>query len=224
MKKTKLIPYFLAAFFCIYALNAQIEREIGEGDRTGNLFFGFGFNIVEDNGNLFGNTTGPSLNFSNPYNFYVEYNVNNKISIFGNLSFNKYVAGKSIDSRIVLKGSKASYVAFDIGSHFYFRKKLDNYTFEPYFSFGMGYTNIGTYKSFYVGSTKVYEPPAIGRLTINAGFGANYWFSSEWGMNVNLMGKIGLGSDRFKTKYNYDYVSNQIQFSFGVVYSTEIND
>ncbi|MFT4683777.1 MAG: hypothetical protein ACI8RP_000244, partial [Urechidicola sp.] len=47
-----------------------------------------------------------------------------------------------------------------------------------------------------------------GRMTFNTGLGANYWFSSTWGINLNLAGKFGVGSD----------VTNQLQNSLGVLY------
>ncbi len=217
MKTTKLTPYFLIVFLCFNALSAQTKRQIADGDRTGHWFLGLGLNLIDDD---FTGSNGSSTNFSNPYILDAEYNLNNAFSFYGSLSFNKFVAGKVVDGRIVQEGGDASYMAFDLGSNFYFRKIMNSYTFEPYLSAGLGYTDIGSYNALPIGSTKVIEIPSIGRLTLNTGFGANYWLSSTWGMNVNLMAKFGINSKEDEK----DYVSNQMQISFGVLYSLGIHN
>ncbi len=218
LKKTIVIKYILIASLCFNTLNAQIKREIANDYRTGQLLLGVGLNLVEDSGESF--STESSINFSNPFKLNVEYTLGNEFSFFGSLSFNKYVAGKVVDRRIVQEGGEANYMAFDVGTNFYFRKILNKYNIGPYLSFGLGYTNIGSYIALPKGTTEVLEIPSVGRLTINPGLGINYWFSPTWGMNANVMAKFGIDSK----EYEYDYVSNQMQFSFGVIYSLEINN
>jgi hypothetical protein len=207
MKTTKLTQYFLIAFLCLNTLVAQTTKQIPAEDRKGQWFFGLGLNIVDDD---FTSSLGPSNNFTNPYIFDAEYTLNNNFGFYGNLSFNKYIAGKVVDYRFVQEGDEANYIALDLGSNYYFRKKLKNYKFEPYVSAGLGFTHISSYTATNYVVPGVLTIPSIGRLTINAGFGSNYWFSPTWGMNVNAMIKYGLSSNI--------YVTSLIQYSFGVMY------
>lgn len=207
MKKIKLTLLFVIAGFCLNTLYAQ----------TNNLsekwVFGLGLNIVQDD--ISGSNSEIANNFSTPFILSTEYLYTKHFSFNASLSFNKYIAGKSVDSRIVQKGTEASYVAFDLSTKYYFRDLNNKYLFEPYLLGGLGYTNIGSYVALQNKDNQLLAIPAIGRLTINTGFGVNYWFSKSWGINVNVMGKFGLESKQYES----DFVTNQTQFSFGILYS-----
>lgn len=191
---------FIALFF--NTVTAQWEK--------GEWFAGFGLNIVEDGG------AGPvshSTHFSNPFVFSTAYALSNQFTLDGSLSFNKYKAGKQVDNRIIHEDSEAPYLAFDVAVKFNFRELLNYYVVEPYVFAGPGYTNIGSYSA----SSSIDESidvPSIGRLTLNAGIGLNAWFSDYWGINANLAGKIGINSGDYPL-----YITNQFQFSFGVIYN-----
>ncbi len=209
MNKIKLTSLFIITGFCLNTMYAQIN------DPSEKWVFGLGLNIVQDD--ISGVNSKVANNFSTPFILSAEYSLNNHFSFNGSLSFNKYIAGKSVDSRIVQEENEANYVAFDLITKFNFLNlNNNNYKFEPYVFGGLGYTNIGSYVALKNNDNQLLEIPAVGRLTINTGFGANYWFSKSWGMNVNLIGKFGIELK----EYEYDYVSNQMQFSIGLIYSS----
>ncbi|MBG7631653.1 MAG: hypothetical protein IZT56_14645 [Bacteroidetes bacterium] len=214
MKKIKLIPFVIITCFYLNALNAQRSTNY---DVSGEWIVGVGINIIEDNGKKF--NTGSSTNFSIPVIISAEYNFTSQFSVNGSFSANKYVAGKVVDSGIIQEGREANYSAFDVATKFYFRDILNNYVIEPYIMGGLGYTNIGSYTVLYEksNSNELREIPSVGRVTLNTGIGANYWFSRSFGMNVNFLGKFGV-----KSGENKDFISNQMQFSLGVFYSFKI--
>ena len=59
-------------------------------------------------------------------------------------------------------------------------------------------------------------------MTVNGGLGFNFWFAETWGLNFNFTGKVGLPSGEFKSGPNS--VSNQAQFSLGLIYFLKKNN
>ncbi len=167
---------------------------------------GFGINGVSDSGlgisELFNDID--YWNFGNPIYINAENYINNQFSVGFNLSFNKYKSKKRIDLQWILENNEASYVAFDFAIKYSFRDLLNSKKFEPYVFIGAGYTHIGEYKVYNTDQAIL----AKGRMTFNTGLGANYWFNSDWGINLNIAGKFGIGST----------VTNQLQPSIGVLY------
>ena len=75
----------------------------------------------------------------------------------------------------------------DLVASYYF---LDDNTYEPYLSAGMGLSHFGDYMTQesplrYVTPTEIF--------TFNVGFGIRFWFSEHWGLNVDALGKWGIG-------------------------------
>jgi len=208
MKQLKLIPCIVLSFLWITALHCQTFNT----HKSEKWLLGIGVNFIEDNG--LKADIGTSIHFSNPLSLSAEYTVKNNWSINGSLSFNKYKAGKLVDGSLLLNESDANYIAFDVSTKYYVSEALNISNIEPYALAGMGYTNIGSYQVSLANSTAIKEIPQVGRLTLNTGVGTNYWFSNSWGLNLNLMGKFGI-----KSGENKEYISNQLQFSFGFIYS-----
>ena len=183
-------------------LNRELYAE--EGD----WIIGVGVNVVDDSGLIFKElfNAKDNWNFGTPIQATIEYRASSYGSIQASFSMNKYNEGKKINGEIVMEGGEATYFAFDINAKYSFGEKWN--TVEPYLLLGGGYTNIGEY------TTDLGTTEEKGRGTINLGLGVNYWFTGKWGINLNLLGKIGMG------KYN-DGISvfNQKQYSLGILYA-----
>ncbi len=216
MKKIKLISFLVFVNLCFTSLYAQTNGLAGNFLReqhTGDWVLGFGVNIVEDGGSgdfseIFDKS---SSHFSNPFILSAEYYTNNHFSFNTSLSFNKYLTGKSVDSGIIPEGAEPIYMALDVSSKYSFRELLKSESFEPYVLLGAGYTNIGSHTSSFDG--RLTQIPSIGRMTVNGGFGANYWFSEKWGLNLNFLAKQGVKSGKYKA-----YITGQTQFSISALY------
>ncbi len=198
LKKTVLILLCSASVTMVHAQ----YRSSGE-----DVLFHLGLNAVGDAGvYLAPFTKSNARNFSNPLILGVEYHYSRKSSVKASISFNKYIAGKDIDGHILLTGQEANYTAIDVDHKF----KLNNLSavddLKPYIFGGLGYTNISSYST---SATRTI--PEIGRLTFNAGFGADYWISNSFGFNINFSGKFGMRSGEYQ-----ELITNQSQLSFGV--------
>jgi hypothetical protein len=196
--------------FCLLGINLLSAQ--AWSDRSGSQYdndwsLGFGFNGIDDSGkgakDLF--NVSDNWNFAFPFYLTIENHINNQFSVGATLSFNEIKEGKVIDRETILKGgNEAGYFAFDLAGKYSFRDLLNLRAFEPYVFVGFGVIQIGDYQT--EENNELRE--AKSRMTFNSGLGANYWFSSTWGINLNLAGKFGVGSD----------VSNQLQSSLGVLY------
>ena len=228
---------FLAVFW-MFNSNAQSKGNKKVNSSFGNWSFGAGINVVDDSGTKgkdFFNTS-ENWNMTSPFMANVEYYIDNQFSLVASVSMNKYVEGKNIDNTgLIIKDYEADYLAIDLASRFYFGDLFSNYTFDPYVFLGFGYTTIGAYKSdpfeidipidqdvppiiydIPIDENGFYDVPEIGRITLNGGIGFNYWFVENFGLNFNFAVKVGMASGEFKTGPNS--VSNQTQFSLGVIY------
>ncbi len=236
----KRVIYILVIFgLFVCSLNAQSKGNKRVNSSYGNWSFGAGINVVEDSG-----TKGKGFfnikenwNFSSPITVNVEYFIDNQWSLSVAGSMNNYVSGKNIDSiGFVVIGFTADYFAIDLSTKFSLGDFFSSYTFDTYVFLGFGYNKIGRYKidpfivdlpedidvkpneinGILVDQNGYYDMPAIGKITLNAGVGFNYWFAETWGLNFNFAGKVAIGDGEFKTGPNS--VSNQTQFSLGIIY------
>tara|TARA_R110000787_G_scaffold59922_4_gene135828 strand:- start:2687 stop:3325 length:639 start_codon:yes stop_codon:yes gene_type:complete len=206
----KVATTILLSLLCIHFLSAQAwsDRTSSQYDKDWSI--GFGINGVNDSGtgveDLF--NVSDNWNFGIPFYVSAENYINNQFSVGATLSFNYIREGKVIDGETILKGgNEAGYAALDIAVKYSFRDLLKLKSFEPYISAGLGVTYIGDYQTEENNQITL----AKSRMTINSGLGCNYWFSSTWGINLNLAGKFGLGSKD-------STVSNQLQSNIGVLY------
>ena len=225
-------------------LYAQSEGNKRVNSNYGNWSFGVGINVVDDSG-----TKGQDFfnvkenwNYTSPIIVNAEYYIDNLWSISASGSMNSYVSGKNIDSLgLVVKGFTADYFAADLSAKFSIGDAFASYTFDTYVFFGVGYNKIGRYKidpfkddipididelpneinGIPVDQNGFYDMPAVGKITVNGGAGFNYWFADKWGLNVNFTGKIAIGGGEVKRGPNS--VSNQSQFSMGVIYFLKKN-
>lgn len=226
LKKTTLLLAFIG--LCITSVNAQLGESQWRGGKQvnevydRNWSFGAGVNVVLDGNKIIGEIIDPSRywNFSRPFYVNAEYYLNNKFSFNAMVSINQYVEDKQIDAVYILKGHEASYFAVDLAAKYSFRDLLKTYSFDPYVFAGFGFTNIGEYQGKpedeYRPDQSIVVVPSIGRATVNAGIGFNYWFSQTWGLNLNLAAKWGIATGDHEKDDND--VSNQKQYALGVVY------
>jgi len=230
----KIILLLILITFWASSANAQSKSNKRVNSYNGNWSFGVGVNVVDDSGTKLKDffNTSENWNTSSPYTVNVEYYADNQFSFVATASMNKYSEGKNIDSTsVIIKEFEPDYLAIDVSSRFYFGDLFSNYSFDPYVFLGFGYTKIGAYKSqpfpnallrddidhILIDDDGNFDVPEIGRITINAGVGFNYWFAqTTWGFNLNLASKVGMASGEFKTGPNS--VSNQMQYSFGLIY------
>lgn len=203
------ITTILIAILFVNLANAQIDGEPTQS----NWAIGAGFNIIDDSGDSKGlNIFDDDVNHFFPFVISAEYFTDNNFSFNASISFNKYKAGKTVDGQQIQEGSSAKYAAFDLASRFSFRKMLNTNVFDPYLHAGFGYTVIGGHK---MESGTV---PKVGRMTFNTGIGVNFWVSDSWGLNLNHQLKFGI-----KAGDNKDYITNQLQLSFGVFHRFKQN-
>ena len=242
-KKVTFILAMLGLFMgSVFAQSTGNKRV---NDHYGNWSLGAGINVVDDSGmkgkDFF--NAKENWNVSNPYLVGVEYYLDNQWSIFASGSMNKYVSGKNIDSTgVIVKGFAADYFAADLAARFSFGDMFSSYNFDFYMFLGLGYNKIGGYKldpfivdspididvvpdeinEFPIDRNGFYDIPEVGKMTVNGGLGFNYWFAETWGLNFNFTGKVALPSGEFKKGPNS--VSNQAQFSLGLIYFIKKNN
>lgn len=203
----KVATSILLSLLFINLLSAQDWSDRSNSQHENEWSIGFGVNAVYDSGtsaeDIF--NVSDNWNFGTPFYISAENYINNQFSIGATLSFNFIKEGKVLDGETILKGgNEAGYVAFDLAVKYSFRDLLKLKTFEPYVFVGLGFTHIGDYQT----EENNQLIKGKGRMTLNTGLGANYWFSSTWGINLNLAGKFGVGSN----------VTNQIQSNIGLLY------
>ena len=169
---------------------------------------GAGFNTVNNSGAGFKELSNSDHWAFGKIPFYgsVETNFATKWRAKATLSFNYFKDGKAFNGA-TLKGESdggndAGYAAFDLAAQYYF---LESKKYEPYLLAGMGLSHFGDYSTTQ-DPFIVVEPLTV--VTLNAGFGINYWFSKTWGINAQVLGKWSLG-----VKNN-----NHSQASIGALY------
>ena len=200
IKNMKTYKIFLPILLlCLPLIGNSQELQLTSKDSIVSSYwvFGVGINIVDDSATPFSDDI---LNISNTWNM-VPYPsqlslgraFKNGLGVKAIGSYNKYKVGKKIDGQI--NQVERDFFALDAMVSYDLNKIVgETGWFDPFIHAGAGYTSIGE----------------IGRTTANVGFGFNTWFSDNWGLNFNTMGKWGLGDAEKSTK--------QIQHSAGVVY------
>lgn len=238
MKTTSLV---LFVFICLSTATAMAQKVFVWDYRYHGLdhydkewSVTLGVNVLDDSGAQLERAPRPPTdwNFSHPFLLGAEYYYNNLLSLAGAISFNKMNEGKNIDSSYVIEGHEATYFAADLGAKLYGRDFLKSYFFDPYVLAGLGYTSIGAYKA--VNEEGASLPigveidddgnlvvPKVGRMTVNVGWGFNFWFNRSWAFTTGFMAKWGLDSKEHSRGSNS--ISNQLQYTFGVTYFIKEN-
>ncbi|MDA9803138.1 hypothetical protein N9B77_00255 [Flavobacteriaceae bacterium] len=207
MKKIFLMLAILAASQLVTAQNSKKWSKRAETIAS-SWVLGAGFNTVNNSGAGFKELTNSDHWAFGKIPFYgsVETNFANKWRAKVTLSFNYFKDGKAFNGEILNGesdgGNDAGYAAFDLAAQYYFLKSKK---YVPYLLAGMGLSHFGDYSTTQE-PLIVIAPLTV--VTLNAGFGINYWFSKTWGINAQVMGKWSLG-----VKNN-----NHSQASIGAIY------
>ncbi len=170
--------------------------------------FSFGFNIVNNSGAQFKDLTNDDHYAFDRIPFYgsLETNIANRWKVKGVMSLNYFTGGKIIDGQTIKSksagGNGASYGSMDLLASYYF---LGNEHYEPYLSAGMGLSHFGDYST--QENPLLYVTPNE-MVTFNLGFGIRIWFSEHWGLNLDALGKWGMGAGN----------TNHHQSHLGVLY------
>lgn len=191
MKKNYFFIICLSFVALITELNAQ-------GNQSG-WIFGAGYNFVDDSG-----TRGAEpFNIDDNWNstFYPNrlsggYALDNGFTFQAVFTLNKYKDGKTIDRNVITEDQ--NYFAID-GLITYELNKFfaQGGWFDPYLALGGGMSSIDKNEI----------------ITFDAGGGMNFWLNDNFAINLNTLGKWGLGDDSGV---------NHIQHSIGVVVRPEI--
>jgi len=162
--------------------------------------FGVSWNVVDDDGNAFGNLF--DYNGSWNYLYYpsrltVDRYLRKGWSLEGMAAYNQYTSKKLINDTTGVSGM---FISGDFHVKYSFYRFFEpKKWFDPYISAGLGFT----YR-------EVMEIPV--NPNVNVAFGANFWFARSWGVQLQTMGKLGLVPDIYNS--NTDY----LQHTIGIVY------
>lgn len=118
-------------------------------------------------------------------------------SFEGTATYNRYYSNKQINGAIGLSGS---FFALNFGLKHSFRRYFRGANwFDPYISMGLG----ATYRT-------VRTVPLNAQLYTT--FGANFWLSKKWGLQLQTTGNLAIVPDIYTTDADY------LQHALGVVY------
>jgi hypothetical protein len=161
---------------------------------------GISWNVVNDNEEKLPNLYDVSGSWNSlyyPSRLSIDKYLRRGWSMEGSLAYNKYKSTKIINDSI---GRPGIFLSGDFQikysyNHLIKRKKW----FDPYYSFGIGLT----YR------TALNAPLTP---TVNGAIGSNFWFTNSFGVQVQILGKLALVSDIYKSRYDY------FNYSLGIVY------
>lgn len=161
--------------------------------------FGLGYNFVDDSGTRGKEPFNIGDNWNAvfyPNRFSAGYALENGFTFDGVLSLNKYKEGNTINGTVISEDQNYyavdGLISYDLNKFF-----ANDGWFDPYFQLGSGISSINKNEM----------------ITFNAGLGFNFWVGENIAINLNTLGKWGLGDD---SGYNH------IQHAFGVVIRPEI--
>ena len=207
MKKFTLNLFFIVGLVSLQAQESISNDSINEKHST--LILKLGANLVDSAGNDDPFTTFSDFDqmaFYENYIIELEYRFSKWFSLSAGLSNNKWKANKGkIDGIIVNTDTK--YSAIDLDLKFYYDEFFEwfdrNDWLELYFHGGVG---------------ALVQANKYG-TTLNLGPGANFWFTDQFGLNLNSTAKWVIDYDD-QEKFN----SNHFQFSASLMYRFLDND
>ncbi|QLG46677.1 OmpA family protein [Costertonia aggregata] len=202
MKIFKLCLFVLVCGFVNIVACQEINIAPKDSIVQSSWMFGVGYNIVDDSATPFGwdfiriKDTWNAVPYPSRLSIGKFWKNGIGVTVIG--TYNKYEEGKLVDGQI--NATERDYFALDfMGS--YDLNKIVGHTgwFDPYVHMGAGYSSIG----------------GAARTTLNAGYGFRIWLNEKWGIDLNTIGKWGLGEAEKSTK--------QLQHAAAIVYQFDIN-
>ena len=210
MKKATYL--LIISMFCVNLVSAQKNWSKRNNSSNENRWtLGFGVNALENSGNKFeGAFKSENWAFAKiPFYLSADAYIDGQFSVETLVSFNYFTDGILMDGSTILGtdegGNDAGYFAVDIALKYSFGKLLNSNVFDPYLSVGAGLSHFGDYTTKERPSETIVSQDIF---TLNTGLGMNFWFSSNWGVNLNVAGKWGVAAT----------YTNHIQGRLGVFY------
>ena len=210
MKKATYL--LILSILCINTMSAQKNWNDRNNSSDNNRWtLGFGVNALENSGNQFEGAF-KSENWAiakTPFYLSADAYIDGQFSVETMVSFNYFTDGVLMDGQTILGedegGNDAGYFAVDLALKYSFGNLLDSNVFDPYLSAGAGLSHFGDYTTKERPSETIVSQDIF---TLNAGLGMNFWFSSNWGVNLNVAGKWGIAAT----------YTNHIQGRLGILY------
>ena len=209
MKKVTYL--LLLSILCINTMNAQKWNDRKNSSSENRWTLGFGVNALNNSDAEFkGLATGDHWAIAKtPFYLSADAYIDGQFSVETMVSFNYFTDGTLMDGQTILGedegGNDAGYAAVDVALKYSFGELLDSNVFDPYLTVGAGISHFGDYTTKENPSLTVVKQDIF---TLNAGLGMNFWFSSNWGVNLNVAGKWGIAAT----------YTNHIQGRLGVLY------
>ena len=165
---------------------------------------GVSWTVIEDDGNQLGDlfNVGSSWNYQYyPTKISLDRYLKYGWSLEAAAAYTPYLPGKRINDTTGLSGI---FACFDVNGKYSF---YNHYAprmrwFDPYFTFGVGYT----YRS---NAAVAQHVP-----TLNLGFGFNIWIHRMFGIQIHTNGKLGLWPGFWDSSFHTNY----FQHSAGLVF------
>ena len=186
--------YFIICLTILFSFSGLSAQESRDG-----WIFGVGYNFVDDSGTRGAEPFNIGDNWNAvvyPNRFNAGYTLESGFTFQGVFSLNTYKEGKIIDGTEIMEDQ--NYFAID-GLISYEMNKFfaQRGWFDPYLAIGGGMSSINENEI----------------ITFNAGGGVNFWLGDNFAINLNTLGKWGLGDDSGR---------NHIQHGIGVVFRPEV--
>ena len=201
MKKFTLFLFFIGGL--LFAQAQEISND-SLNEKHSTLILKLGANLVDSSGD--NNPTSmfsefEQMAFSDNYYIELEYRFSKWLSLSAGLSNNKWKANKgNIDGTIIDTDIKYSAVDFDL--KYYYDEFFDwfdrNDWIELYLHGGVG----------------VLVQAKKSGTTMNFGPGANFWFSDQFGLNLNSTAKWVLDYDEDTHNSNHFQLSASLMYRF----------
>ena len=209
MKKVTYL--LLLSILCINTMNAQKWNDRKNSSNENRWTLGFGVNALNNSDAQFEDlATGDHWAIAKtPFYLSADAYIDGQFSVETMVSFNYFTDGTLMAGQTILGedegGNDAGYAAVDVALKYSFGELLDSNVFDPYLTVGAGISHFGDYTTKEKPSLTVVKEDIF---TLNAGLGMNFWFSSNWGVNLNVAGKWGIAAT----------YTNHIQGRLGVLY------
>jgi OOP family OmpA-OmpF porin len=174
---------------------------------------GLGFNIIEDNNYRFEKLfdVKDSWNMAPfPARINIEKMFNYGFSLDLALSYNIYKKNNLIQGKIA--NYNRNYFSTDLLIKYDLNELIgETGWFNPFIAFGGGYTMISADRKVSQSDVKT---PAQNMVTLNGGFGSNFWISQQLAINVQALGKWNASNNQ----------GSHSQYVLGVIFKFDSRD
>jgi len=186
---------------------------VGQTFKNTDWCVGLGFNIIEDNNYRFEKLfdVKDSWNMAPfPARINIEKIFNYGLSLDLAFSYNTYKKNNLIQGKIA--NYNRNYFATDLLIKYDLNELIgETGWFNPFIAFGGGYTMISADRKVSQSDVKT---PAQNMVTLNGGFGSNFWISQQLAVNVQALGKWNASNNQ----------GSHSQYVIGVIFKFDSRD